>query len=267
MEEVVITLFIAGIIFLVGSFFVQEKLTQKDIDQISKLSDKELKIIIGKKLENARAEIEETIDATIEESKEITVREMEKATNEKIMAISEFSDTIVDTMNQTHNEIMFLYSMLNDKQKDITDLTGTLQRITEQIRSGKYSQQVQPKPVGQPVPTQYMSGVQETAQQAQPVMATETFSRNTQQVNTVTETVAVKPVRTASDMSPVFNNQIPAGSALSKEGLYPSNKNTEILKLHKEGKSDVAIAKELHCGLGEVKLVLGLYKGDNNSEI
>ena len=38
------------------------------------------------------------------------------------------------------------------------------------------------------------------------------------------------------------------------------NKNEQILNLHKEGKSDVEIAKALDCGLGEVRLVLGLYK-------
>ena len=38
------------------------------------------------------------------------------------------------------------------------------------------------------------------------------------------------------------------------------NKNEQILALHKEGKSEVEIAKALDCGLGEVKLVLGLYK-------
>ena len=38
------------------------------------------------------------------------------------------------------------------------------------------------------------------------------------------------------------------------------NKNEKILSLHKEGKSNVEIAKILDCGLGEVKLVLGLFK-------
>jgi hypothetical protein len=31
-------------------------------------------------------------------------------TNEKIMAISEYSDTVMENMNKTHNEIMFLYN-------------------------------------------------------------------------------------------------------------------------------------------------------------
>lgn len=39
------------------------------------------------------------------------------------------------------------------------------------------------------------------------------------------------------------------------------NNNDRILMLHKEGKSNVAIAKELGLGVGEVSLVLNLYKG------
>ena len=41
---------------------------------------------------------------------------------------------------------------------------------------------------------------------------------------------------------------------------YASNHNEEILRLYKEGKSNVAIAKELGLGVGEVKLVIDLAK-------
>lgn len=47
----------------------------------------------------------------------------------------------------------------------------------------------------------------------------------------------------------------PAAEALQ------GNNNDKILLLHKEGKSNVAIAKELGLGVGEVSLVLNLYKG------
>ena len=39
------------------------------------------------------------------------------------------------------------------------------------------------------------------------------------------------------------------------------NNNERILELHSKGKSNMAIAKELGLGLGEVKLVIGLYEG------
>ena len=99
-------------------------------------------------------------------------------------------------------------------------------------------------------------------------MATEMYFKSAREVSgSQTKNSSVEPAVNTSNVSPILNSPIPAGSALSKEGLYKGNKNEDILRLHKEGKSDVEIAKELNCGLGEVKLVLGLYKGDNNSEI
>ena len=40
------------------------------------------------------------------------------------------------------------------------------------------------------------------------------------------------------------------------------NHNDMILSLHKEGMSKVDIARKLNLGVGEVSLVIGLYKGD-----
>ena len=39
------------------------------------------------------------------------------------------------------------------------------------------------------------------------------------------------------------------------------NSNDRILELHKAGKSNMAIARELGLGIGEVKLVIDLFKG------
>ncbi len=39
------------------------------------------------------------------------------------------------------------------------------------------------------------------------------------------------------------------------------NNNEKILRLHKQGKSNVAVARELGLGVGEVKLVIDLYEG------
>ena len=46
------------------------------------------------------------------------------------------------------------------------------------------------------------------------------------------------------------------------EAEEEGNHNDEILERHQAGMSDVEIAKELGLGLGEVKLVIGLYKGE-----
>ena len=71
------------------------------------------------------------------------------------------------------------------------------------------------------------------------------------------------------DLQNVMLEQMqPKKKEVLQQSVEPAmgNQNVRILQLHRAGKSDVAIAKELNCGLGEVRLVLGLYKGDNNSE-
>ena len=50
MTAVEITLIIVGIVFLLVSFLVQEKLSPKDIESITNLSENELKIIVEKQL-------------------------------------------------------------------------------------------------------------------------------------------------------------------------------------------------------------------------
>ena len=42
------------------------------------------------------------------------------------------------------------------------------------------------------------------------------------------------------------------------------NKKNQILKLHEEGKSMIEIAKNLGLGIGEVKLIIGLYENEES---
>jgi uncharacterized protein YbjQ (UPF0145 family) len=86
-------------------------------------------------LKNADADLDAAIEAKMDEALSISVRAMEKTSNEKIMAINEYSDTVLDSMDKTHNEIMFLYSMLNDKHKELTDLAGELSSFASQMRA------------------------------------------------------------------------------------------------------------------------------------
>ena len=135
MTALEVILIIVGIIFLLVSFLVEEKLSKKDIDMITDLSEEQLKFIVDRQLKNAERRVEDSIDQMLEESHEVTKRAMEKETNEKIMAISEYSNTVLESMNKTHNEILFLYSMLNDKHTELTDLAAQLQEFSKQMKN------------------------------------------------------------------------------------------------------------------------------------
>lgn len=220
MTAVEISLIIIGLIFIVVSFFLQEKLSQKDIDQITSLSDRELHIIVEKQLKNADSKVEDAVDEKLEEIMAASERVMERTSNEKIMAISEYSDTVLESMNKTHNEIMFLYSMLNDKHKELTDLAGELSSLPNTLKSVT--------PELQKRYEETVSFVESQVEKAEPMQKEELLEA------AVTMTDSER------------------------------NHNDDILFLHSAGKSDVDIAKELGLGLGEVKLVIGLFKEEDN---
>ena len=64
---------------------------------------------------------------------------------------------------------------------------------------------------------------------------------------------ADEPAKTEEAVSP----EIGFMGETAEEG---QNNNEKILEMHRQGKSTVAIARELGLGVGEVKLVIDLYK-------
>ena len=228
MTAVEITLIIVGIVFLMVSFLVQEKLSPKDIESITNLSENELKIIVEKQLKNANDQVEDAITDVVEDKTETTKRALEKETNEKIMAIDEYSNTVLESMNKTHNEILFLYSMLNDKHTELTDLAAQLQQFSEQMKHTE---------------NEVLENLALAAQDVR------------QKVN---------------ETKPIDENEVILASlGTDAKGTEQDqiNHNDRILMLHQQGLSDVEIARELGLGLGEVKLVIGLFKGEETVEV
>ena len=118
MTAIEIILLIIGMLFILASFWVTEKLSPDELEHISELSKEEMSVMLEHELDRSKQRVVDLVEDTIDASKERTERSLEKQTNEKIMAINEYSDTVIEKMNKTHNEIMFLYSMLNDKHTD-----------------------------------------------------------------------------------------------------------------------------------------------------
>ena len=240
MTALEITLIVIGVVFLVGSFFVSDKLSQKDVDQIAKMSEEELRVILDRQLEKAKTEIQNAIETGIDDTTEETKRALEKETNDKINGISEYSDTVLESINKSHNEIMFLYSMLNDKHKDLTDLAANLQKLTANLHD--VEQQM----------TEKTLRAQARLQQPEPIIEKPAKVQKK-------EIPVEKKVKSESIKKAVEVKKKPETDTEINE----KNDNDAILRLHAEGKSDVEIAKLLDRGLGEVRLVIGLHRGED----
>ena len=274
MTTLEITLIIIGVVFLIGSFMVNDKLSHKDLDKIADMSAEELKIITEKEVTAAKKDLSDALDEEITQKQDETKRSLEKEANSKIMAINEYSDTVLDSINKAHNEIMFLYSMLNDKHDELTRLSGDIDKASSRLRSSfeplsadsakraeKPSVAVQKlaepksgtmqqdtKPDMKQMTGIDISGIIKT----QPASAAPASKAGATGATAVTGTAAAVSVK-ASDAA--FGT--PAGSSANADVI---NHTHEILKLYKSGKSNVEIAKLLSLGTGEVKLIIDLYK-------
>ena len=251
MTMIEIILLLVGCVFMIGSFIISEKLSSSELNKIAELSEDELKKIIEREVNNAGTQMDEVIEQKIEEAGEQAERAMEKESNEQIMQIHEYSETVMESMKKTHDEIMFLYSMLNDKHTEMTSMTGDLQRLAADIRNLQEN-------LSAKAGTSIRKPVAESHVVQQPVM------KQNAVVQPMTETIDVQPEpevqvnRFQEIQEPEQKTEKP--ETADAKGMS----NDMILKLYEQGLSKVEIAKQLGRGLGEVNLVIELYKGDEN---
>lgn len=226
MTALQIILLVIGLVFLVGSFFVSEKLSSSDLEEMKKMSQQEIKIILDKELQNADDSIEQKIQEKLDDVIEELERKSDKETNDKIMAISEYSDTVLNSMNKSHEEIVFMYDMLNDKQEKVSELTKELQVMESAV-------------------VQMEQVLDDKMEQVQVEMQRQI------ELSQMMEETSAEPEITIEE---ALQTQLSGEDVMSVAG-----DNQEILSLYKEGMSEVDIAKKLGRGLGEIKLVLGLF--------
>lgn len=227
-----IILILIGVAFIGASFYITEKLSQQDLEQISLMSEADLKKISENQVKEVKNKVENALEDIIDESLEVTLRGLEKETNNKIMAVSEYSETVLESINKAHNEITFLYSMLNDKQSETAQLVGDLQKLTKQIRDLDLETTI--------------TNLENAANNA--IKVEKSFEPIIAPVVEVVEEPAINETANLKEFDDV-----------PEEPAEALTKNEQILLLYKDGKDEVEIAKALDCGLGEVRLVIGLY--------
>lgn len=248
MSVLEIVLLIIGIIVFVISFLVGSKSGETKGGNEYELTEKELDRLLEEKIKDAEEKLSDKVDETVEYSAGKAERNMERLTNEKIMAITEYADTVLGDIHKNHEEVVFLYDMLNDKQ---TNLKNTVREVEVVAKSAKDT----------------VSKAKEAAQEAlqeTPFVPFMIEGNEQEQTTTIKKKKKADSLAARKDpiQAPVSEEAtvIPEMISIGEES-EGGNKNEQILSLHKAGKSNMAIAKELGMGVGEVKLVIDLFKG------
>lgn len=310
----IILLIIGGAIFILS--FVLPKNKEEMDSETRKFTKEQIRNLLDREFAIVQSKIEDTVSETIEESTAETERALEKVTNEKIMAISEYSNTVIEDINKNHKEVLFLYDMLNDKhatiKSTVTEVEKTVGEVVqtakdieisarETAKEAKSSEEaakraadianrvekaaevIQGKVDESREEVASLAGVQlepETDMENMELQAIETVepeenqefaSDSENEISDAEEDTTVSSKEQKND----FVQGIVAGAPkiiLEDENeenpqfyvIEPQdggNSNERILSLHEAGMSNVAIAKELGLGVGEVKLVIDLFEG------
>lgn len=152
MDTIEIILLVLGVLAFVLSFVLPKRREELDEDT-KKQAGEQMRDILDKEIESVRFKIEEVVEETIEESSDDTKRVLEKLTNEKIMAINEYTGTVIEDINKNHKEVLFLYDMLNDKHVNIrntaAEVEKTINEVTQKSKDIRVSVQEAEKHVQQ----------------------------------------------------------------------------------------------------------------------
>ncbi|MBP3339048.1 MAG: hypothetical protein J6L69_06565 [Lachnospiraceae bacterium] len=227
-----ICLVIIGVLVIAISFVFSEHFskddTEKELFKDGKFSEVAQEII--------RKEVEKELSLIVDEKMDETKKELNKISAEKILAMGEYSEDINLRITKNHEEVMFLYNMLNDKEtvvkntiKDIEALKVSVKKmaIVNDMSSGQLVQDVVEKK-------------EEIIPENETVVQNDLPAQNTENVENT-------------------ENKEPAEVKKSKINVKTSNNNKKILELYNKGFSNIEIAKKLGLGVGEVRLVIDLF--------
>ena len=133
MDTMEIVLLIAGVIIFILSFLIPDK--KGDGSGISKaLAEEEIKKMVGEEFVAIKGHVDEVVEEAVTYAIEKTERSLERLSNEKIMAVSEYSDTVLSEIHKNHEEAMFLYDMLNSKH---TNLKNTVSEVNRTVKEAE----------------------------------------------------------------------------------------------------------------------------------
>ena len=124
-----ICLILLGVVTVIASFLIGEK-----ISPMQELTKETVAEILETQIKDAEAQFHDAARQLSEDMQEATERELEKICNEKIMAIYEDSETTSEEIEKNHQEVVFLYGMLDEKRKELENLTISLRNETKETR-------------------------------------------------------------------------------------------------------------------------------------
>lgn len=240
MNAIEIFLIVAGIICVIVSVVMNfsDQSDKKEVTVSTDLTDEQKNKI--------KQQIDTIIDDQVNGLSEKTEAALDKISNTKILEMNEYAESVLGEINRNHNETVFLYDMLNEKAKEIKTTVKDANNTKRQVE--KIHAEVK---ASDDVPADNNTdAVNESKKQEKDSMDTKDIAKERLTALNKKNNEKIK----SSEGKRKVNRQV--------EKLDPDmSSNEKIMKLNEMGVSVKEIAKQLNLGIGEVKLVIDLYKG------
>lgn len=249
-----IVLIMAGFLCLCISAYAAKKNTtgqnDEDVRAAAVWSEKEEQLI--------RERINEILSDRQNEMVDVTEEQMNRLCNDKIMAVDEFSRQILEKIESNHQEVVFMYNMLNEKQKEIKDIMALRASENAEETKEKEEKKKESKPAKKEKPSKApkQDSAKKSAVAQKPVSTAAPKTALEQLAPSEDLTMEAKAVKKLQESKPTA-----VSGRKQAEMSVPGNVNLQIQKMYNEGKSVLEISKALNIGQGEVKLVISLYGG------
>lgn len=231
-----IFLLAVGACMFAASFLIPEK--QEKMSKENRLmAREEIRDLVAKEMESIRSHVDDVVEESMTYAMEKTERSLERLSNEKIMAVNEYSELVLKEINKNHDEVMFLYDMLNDKHSHLKNTVNEAARTAKEVEES----------------TKEAEAVVDAMQKLSAEPATE-------------ETREWSFSMLGGQSQEVKPGEIPVGEVLPGDAAQVDvrdrnrNRNDAILSMYRQGYPIIDIAQFLGVGTGEVKLVIDLYK-------
>mgnify|MGYP000933934436 CR=1 FL=1 len=212
MTPIEIVLILIGIGIIVISMFLVDK-SKNSKTEFNKDGNDPIKLT-EEDLEELKKKVDLAINNVAEDIYHATEDKLSHLSNEKIIAVTEYSDQVLEKINQNHEEVIFLYNMLNEKESELKELIKQLENIKKTV---DYDKESYVKSTSKP------AGKEEGRENG----------------NLVTSTTKLEETNVQVELNQFMEDK-------------PENNNHRILELYKQGHSVIEISKLLEIGQGEV---------------
>jgi hypothetical protein len=195
-------------------------------------------------------EFEEQLQAIADEQIEQVSEKLSGISNDKLLGMDEYSSQVLERINKNHEEVVFLYNMLGEKEEEIKSLVHHVDSVKAQIHDETALEY------------QKIMDILKQLKEKTDAFAEASREKEERVISSLENTQAQRLVKTAEEMKqePEEIVEEPERDDEAKSHDEYDNHNQEIISLYQQGHSVLEISKMLSLGQGEVKFVIDLYE-------